>query len=260
MRNSRNGLFPKPPASAQAEWWPWLMLWWLRFFWYGRLRRHIRTIGSDLALSSTVKHNLLGIQHRNPRALSLISPLAQIEDLTRDSRMLVLGPRNEWDLMLLAKEGFRNVVGADLISYSPYIMLADMHHLDACFDKASFDAVICGWTLSYSVEPKRAADQMLYVVRPGGLIAVGIEYGQDDPALDDEWEKLLGYDLHERSRLQRRINSVDEILDLFGEHVAEILWRHDAPLKRAHLPNQMVAEPSRVCVIFRKGKRDAEAR
>src|SRR5438067_6904189 len=242
--------FPTPPlwACLDGRMWKWLWSW--RYWYFVRIMRRVATSGSAHAFAETVQHNMRSLAQCNPRMRHLIKPLAALESVGRDARILVIGPRNEWDLMLLAREGFYNCVGVDLISYSPCVLVGDMHALAEQFPKDSFDVVLCGWTISYSAEPYLAAQQMLAVAKNGAVIGVGVEYAVDDPSLDDAWKRADGYIVQERDRLPVRINCLDDILRLFGDDVADVYWRHDAPLKRAHLPDKMVSDPSAVCAVF----------
>lgn len=232
------------------EWMPWIGLFRCRFWFYVYLRRALRTTSSPDAFQVTVEHNLKSIGARNNRMMRLIGPLSAIESLSRESRVLVIGPRNEWDLVLLAKQGYRNVVGVDLISYSPRIVRGDMHALSSLFPRDHFDAVLCGWTLSYSAAPDAVARQITEVVKPGGLVGVAVEYALDHASLDELWRQADGYVIQERGRLTRRVNSVDDLLGLFGTSVDRVFWNHNAPSKCYHLPGRLVAEPSAVCAIF----------
>ena len=43
------------------------------------------------------------------------------------------------------------------------------------FEAESISGVICGWTISYSLEPARAAKEMTRVLRPGGYIVIAVQ-------------------------------------------------------------------------------------
>jgi SAM-dependent methyltransferase len=176
----------------------------------------------------------------------LIRPLSVIESIAKDSKVLVIGPRNEYDLLLLAAYGFsfQHVGGLDLISYSPKIDLGDMHAM--LYPDNSWDVVLCGWTLSYSAAPQKAAAEMLRVVRDGGVIGIGVEYST---LSDEDAVTLEGYSIQDRERLPERINSVEQCLNLFRPHVKDIFFHHDAPLKISHTASSYTT-PSNVAIIF----------
>jgi SAM-dependent methyltransferase len=218
-----------------------------RALYFIRVRGRLRTADSQQAVRANVSHNLKGIYSANCRMNLLLYPLAIIETLDRNARILVIGPRNEFDLFTLVGLGFKleNLRGLDLISYSPLIELGDMHAMR--FDDASFDAVVCGWTLSYSIDPRRAASEMTRIVRAGGVIAVGVEYSSISP---DEEKQLLGYQLQELEKIGARVNSTAALRALFGPSVGHVYFEHDAPRKRAHGADGMITDVSNVALVF----------
>jgi len=155
----------------------------------------------------------------------LIHAAIALESIGAQSRFLVIGPRTENDLLILQGFGFPDAVGVDLISYSPSIVPGDMHALP--FEDAAFDIVLCGWTLSYSDNPALARDEMVRVVKDGGVIAIGLEHSSDcaekasprDPRLVDPTTKI------------DRINTTAQILQLFGSAVDHCYVNIDAPLR-----------------------------
>ena len=217
-----------------------------RYVFFARVMKRLRTLESSSAIDHTIEHNLRGIgDQRGSRMKRLLAPLLAIETLGPESRFLVVGPRTESDLLLLASLGFSlsRIRGLDLISYSPLIDLGDMHSMP--YADNSFDVVICGFTLSYSNEPERAAQEMVRVCRPGGLIAVAVEY------CDTPGEQVSGgvpYVLEVKGR--PRINSVRQLRELFSPAVQNVYLEHDAPARRSHGPNGLVANPSSVLLAF----------
>ena len=228
----------------------------LRLFYFVRLRRALRFHESDFAFDTTIANNLKGLKHYNGRTDGLIKPLSEIELVDEQTRLLIIGPRNEHDLYSAIANGFSEdkVRGLDLISYSPRIDLGDMHRTPYAAD--SFDAVVIGWTLSYSAEPQRFAAELLRIVRDGGLIAIGVEYST---LSEEDSVELSGYSIHDSSRLVKRINSTAEILDLFAGHVRHVYFDHDAPARRSHSREGMIANVSKVMVIFSIDKHPATA-
>jgi SAM-dependent methyltransferase len=224
----------------------------LRLFWFVRVRKALRFHESNFAFETTIMNNLKGLKHYNGRTDTLIRPLSVIESVDPNSRLLIIGPRNEHDLFSAIGHGFHRdrVRGLDLISYSPMIDLGDMH--DTPYPDDSFDAVVVGWTLSYSREPRRFAEEMMRIVRDGGLIAIGVEYST---LTEEDSIALSGYSIQESEYLDKRINSTADILELFGEQVKDVFFNHDAPLRRSHTRAGMIENVSKVAVIFsiRKG-------
>lgn len=207
--------------------------WFARRFFLIRLKylvfkNKVRTGESEHAFSVTVSHNIKSLKKSLNRMNLLAKPLSVLENVRKNSKILVIGPRNEWDFFLLWLAGFsfKNCVGLDLISYSPKIVLGDMHKMP--FEDGSFDVVLCGWTLSYSANPKLVASEIERVCVKKGIIGVGVEYAH--PIREKIDLADIGYEIQEKDRLRDRINSTKMILDLF-DCEKELFFNHDAPMK-----------------------------
>jgi hypothetical protein len=194
----------------------------------------------------TLKHNLKSLKDfSNPRMDLLIRPLSVLEFLNKGSNILMIGPRNENDILRLMASGFSlaRVRGLDLMSYSPLIDVGDMH--ETPYENNQWDAIICGWTLSYSRNPELFSREIVRIAKPGCAIAIAVEYAslsyEDSIALG-------GYSIEDKGF--ERINSVDQILRLFEGHVEHVYFSHDAPLRRHHTAKGLVTAPSGVAVIF----------
>lgn len=219
----------------------------LRCFIFVSLFRKLKTITSDESFEKTISHNLKGLYHCNDRIDILLKPLSAIEKITPDSKVLIIGPRNEHDIYLMNsyRVKLENIIGLDLISYSNMIKVGDMHSM--AFDDNSFDAVVCGWTLSYSSHPQKAIDEIIRVTKNRGIVAIGVEYSE---LKETESKQLLGYSIQEFNKLETRINSTAQICDLFGKKLNHIYFNHDAPLKRSHTAKGLVSNVSNVCIIL----------
>jgi hypothetical protein len=218
----------------------------IRFFYLTKIRGKIQTLESKNAIDHTIKHNLKSLsKFGGTRMDKLIKPLSVMENVSKNARLLVIGPRNEDDILSLIGHGFsaNNVIGLDLISYSPFIEVGDMH--STRFHDSTFDAILCGWTLSYSNQPKQFATEMLRILKNKGLVAIGVEYST--LTADQALKVHGGYDLKPESF--DRINSTKQILELFSGHVREVFFNHDAPNRVSHFEN-LVKDVSNVVVIF----------
>ena len=100
----------------------------------------------------------------------------------------------------------KNISAIDLISYSPWIDLGDMHNLP--YKDNSFDIIICGWVIAYSNKKETAAKEMLRVSKNGAVIAIGVTYS---PASNKDVIEDRGYLIGSPERL----NSTNEIKNLF---------------------------------------------
>jgi predicted SAM-dependent methyltransferase len=217
-----------------------------RLWYYSTLRKRWQTVDSQHAFDVTLKHNYKQLKDFSiPRMDLLIRPLSVLEFLGNESHILIIGPRNENDLLKLLASGFNGarIRGLDLMSYSPMIDVGDMHQTP--YEDNRWDAIICGWTLSYSRNPELFSKEMIRIAKPGCAIAIGVEYAS---LSYDDAIKLGGYSIEDKGF--ERINSVDQILGLFEGHVDHVYFSHDAPLKRHHTANGLVYAPSGVAVIF----------
>ncbi|MBT5265011.1 MAG: class I SAM-dependent methyltransferase [Rhodospirillaceae bacterium] len=148
------------------------------------------------------------------RPLSVIDP---VYDRAGDLSLLSVGPRNENELFHLLALGFNieNISAIDLISNSPLVQVADMH--DMPFDDNRFDVAVSGWTLPYSKDPKRALEEHVRVLKPGGLLCIGLTRIPPDHA---DALKLEEADA-------RNYLSADEVLEDIGPAVTDVVYRHD---------------------------------
>jgi SAM-dependent methyltransferase len=214
---------------------------------WARVRKQIQILDSAHSVKETIQHNLKGLKDfSNCRIELLIRPLSVIETVREAKSVLLIGPRNENDLLIASTYldlPLNCIRGLDLISYSKQIDLGDMHEMP--YADNSFDVVICGWTVSYSNSPQQLAREMVRVCKDGGVIAVGLEYSTLDEA---GYQKLLGYSLAIPG--VERINGVSQINELFRDDIDHLYFSHDAPLKRSHSENGLVAFPSSVASIF----------
>jgi SAM-dependent methyltransferase len=192
-----------------------------RYVWFAKIWRRLKTARGQGAAVNTVAHNLKGLRDLAVnRSLYLTRPLSTIESLPPHADLLVIGPRTEGELLALVAHGFerRSIRALDLITYSPWVDLGDMHAMP--YPDNSFDAVILGWVLAYSEDRQRAAKEVLRVLRPGGIVAIGVEW---EPRSNDELEADLGY----LPGSSDRIKGADEILAYFGTAPNEVLVRQE---------------------------------
>lgn len=208
---------------------------WARFAWFTRIRHQVRTFdaGGEVA-ANTVSHNMKGLRDLAVnRAMYLTRPLSVIERLGTRSDLLLIGPRTEGEILGLIAHGFerRRIRALDLITYSPWVELGDMHAMP--YPDNSFDAVILGWVLAYSEDRARAAAEVLRVLRPGGIVAIGVEWSPDS---NEDLLQQRGY----LPGSAQRITGCDEILALFEPEVIDVLVREE--------PDRTKVEP--MVVIF----------
>lgn len=115
--------------------------------------------------------------HRN-RTERLINILRTIQGFSlKRSKLLCVGPRNEAEVLLLRKYGFKskNIHSIDLFSYSPSIKVMDMNSLD--FPDNYFDVYYSSAVIKYSPDIDLTVSESLRVTKPGGLMAFCFTFG-----------------------------------------------------------------------------------
>lgn len=195
----------------------------IRYMWFVFCLRKFKTIegNKDAVASNTVSHNLKSMRDLSSRRSFLLArPLSAIEVLDENSRILCIGPRTEAELLILVSLGYKkdNIRGFDLISYSNWVDIGDMHELP--YKENEWDCALLGWVLAYSLKPEVAAKEVVRVCKPGAIIAVGVEY---NPLSNEEITSKIGY----KPGNSKRIESVQEILDFFGDAVDHVYFHHD---------------------------------
>lgn len=183
---------------------------------------------------TTIEHNLEGLHDiTGGRSLRIIRPLSVIESIKPlseaaqkgkghdinyvcDARVLAVGPRTEGEIFSLMAYGFhpKNIRGLDLISYSPFIDVGDMH--DMKYENDSFDVVICSCVLVYSVAPKEACMEIIRVCKDGGLICIS----------QDTVPETGSYHLE---ALGKQTISCQDYIDLFAGFVKRVIFKHEFP-------------------------------
>lgn len=148
----------------------------LRFIWYAKVRSSLRRFSSVRSGTTALDYSKAAFTNMgfDTRIFWPMFALCAAPDLKKDS-LLILGPRFETEIFLARAIGFRRegIVAIDTFTYSPLIQSGDMHALP--FEDNSLSAVICGWTLSYSVEPARAAGEMIRVLKPSGYVVLAVQ-------------------------------------------------------------------------------------
>lgn len=210
-----------------------------------REKIHVFDSPTGCEIKNTVIHNIdsllkLGGLNRPQR---LIDPLKSIHYIIANittSKVLCIGPRSDAELYGLIGAGFlaKNVTGLDLIAYSDWVDLGDMHSMP--YEDSSFDVVILGWVLAYSSDVQSAAAEVLRVARPGAYIAIGWEYS---PMTNKELAEKELSDVADATR----VTHSSEILAYFDGFVDDVAFKSD-------VHPDLVDQTSDVIVIFRLKK------
>lgn len=200
----------------------------VRFVWYVFFLRRLRVYDADTdgVAERTVSHNMMGLSDLSvARALRIIHPLMSIDRVqhnVRDAKLLTIGPRTEGEIFALLGFGFRrrNITALDLISYSPWIEIGNMHHMR--FADSTFDVVMLGFVIAYSDDQEAAAREVLRVAKPGAVVAVTVAYVS--PEKEAENHRKLGYALN----IDKRIRSLAQLRALFKDQVGHVYFAQDA--------------------------------
>ena len=197
----------------------------LRLFYWVKLRRRFQMFEDEQGvLSHQYSQDMLLKGRSDDRPLTLIRPLLAIEQVDRDSRILSIGCRFETELLYLVGYGFdpKRVRGLDMISYSPWIDVGNMHAMSYADD--SWDVVMLPWVLSYSDQPEVVAQEVIRVTKDGGLVAIGVMYYPMEQLV--EWEKT---GQNAGIEPERRHQTVAAMVELFSPYVDRVFFSHDSP-------------------------------
>ena len=191
-------------------------------------------------IKNTISHNLKGVDPAvtNWRPYGLMYPilaLHQVKVNIKDVKVLIVGPRNEDETIWYITMGVspENIVGLDLISYSEYIKIGDMHEMP--FENNSFDVIVYSWVLGYSSSQRKALSEGARCLRSGGFLAIGEEVSSPSSKAD------LSYDLD-----GNEIVSAKEMANLLPPEIAwEVVFKTEPD-------HEEVNRVGHVCCVFRK--------
>jgi hypothetical protein len=159
--------------------------------------------------ANVIDHNFwtkFGIFRFSRRAETLLY-LLLAADANKQGKTLCIGPKNEGEPLLFRAHGFKDVIGIDLFTYTPTILVMDIHQMT--FPDNTFDTVNCGWVLRYCYDLPKAINEIIRVSKNGALIACSIT-----------WSDGTSYSSGNACDIQG-------IISLFGEHVEHVFWRDD---------------------------------
>lgn len=146
-----------------------------------RAKRFDRVNVHQEAVSSVfgaVKHNLgsllggLGSHDRGAQNVDLFfNVVPDVNPTALD--VLHIGNRNVNELLASIGHGVQSssVLGLDLISYFPSVILGDMNHFP--FRDQKFDVIFFNWVLAYSRDPLSVIKQGISSLQAGGYMVIG---------------------------------------------------------------------------------------
>ena len=223
FRPARTELVPGPMRYALMR--PFLFETWfrlraLRFAVSGQGTKSLENVDNAETFNpQAFKHNRSKLwTFYRVRTERLMSIVRCVNDLPKDAKVLVIGPRNEAELLLMSLYGFRleNITGVDLFSYSPTIKCMDMHNLE--FPDNSFDLVYVAWALTYSGDIERACSEIARVTKPGGVVAAAIAHSAKTHVVEAAGTPV-------GSRVD---GGISELLGYFKPHVDWVYWQEQA--------------------------------
>ena len=183
----------------------------------GRLRQAEE---GDKVSNNTIGHNLEQVLAKADmdRPIVMVNAVKAIERVVQDPGgfdVLTIGPRSEIEIFALLAAGFNGdrIRALDLISYSPYVEVGDMHAMP--YPDNSFDIVFVGWVLSYSRDQEAAAREILRVCRNGAILVLAGSYSDEST----DTSKFKDDTTHMKSCAQ--------VEALFKGHVGHAYFRHD---------------------------------
>jgi hypothetical protein len=190
----------------------------LRFIYYFIIKRNFKSLqikkensniaGYDYSKRSFYDGNI-PIYRPDSRIFYPFFNLISNPNLNKDS-LLIVGPRYENEIFLAKVFGFKKIVAIDIFSYSPLVLLQDMHNLD--FPDNSFDNIIVGWTLSYSLNPTKAASEFTRILKKSGLIILTVSKVLDEKTFKESHDKIKGI-----LGKENRVQSLESFNSLFPD-------------------------------------------
>jgi len=183
------------------------------------------------SIPNTVEWNLDGLKHlagfsRGDQILRVLLSIDDVAQRLQSLKVLIVGPRIEDELLALVGWGFGpdNVRGLDLISYSPFVDIGDMH--DMPYETGTFDIAILSNVVSYSTDQPKAISELLRVSASNSILAVSEACDRRPSDIgQSHFRALFGSD--------STSNAIDlttkEIVALFGSAAGHIIFDHPIP-------------------------------
>ncbi|MCA1959967.1 MAG: class I SAM-dependent methyltransferase [Desulfomonile sp.] len=144
------------------------------------------------------------------RSTVLMDRLCELGTPNLDGAVLCIGPRDTFEIESFKRVGFRKVLGIDLLSQGPGVLIMDMHRMT--FPDDSFDVVYASHSLEHSYDPARVVGEILRVAKEGAILAVEVPI-KFTPQGADRFD----------------FGGVDGVHKLFGAHLDRIVWTDEQP-------------------------------
>lgn len=105
----------------------------------------------------------------------LVHRVVELGALPPSASVLCVGCRNTIELDLFKAAGIDDVVGVDLVSQSPEILVMDMHAMS--FGDGAFDAVYASHSLEHAFDVGTVVSEIARVARPGAVVGAEVPLG-----------------------------------------------------------------------------------
>ncbi len=106
-----------------------------------------------------------------PRTKYLVDKLVSLIDLNQ-TEVLCIGCRNYTEIDYLYSKGAGKVIGIDLMSNHPDILVMDMHHMT--FPNNSFDVIYSSHSLEHAYDPQQVANEISRVCKTQGIVLIEV--------------------------------------------------------------------------------------
>jgi len=140
----------------------------------------------------------------------LVRRVVELGGLSSSSSVLCVGCRNTVELDLFKDAGMDDVVGIDLVSQNPEILVMDMHGME--FGDDEFDAVYASHSFEHAFDLPTVVAEIGRVGRPGAVVGVEVPLGPGASAAD----RIAFY-------------SLDDLRAAIGPIVGRELWADEQP-------------------------------
>lgn len=162
-------------------------------------------------------------------AVTLISRVAEGQPSGR--AVLCVGCRNTLELDRFRASGFEDVVGIDVFSQRPDILVMDMHEMS--FADGSFDVVYASHSLEHSFDVHRVVREIGRVARDGAVVGVEVPVRAQGSAAD----RIV-------------FSGLEELRGLFQPQIGEVLLAEEQPPRTA--TNEQGTDIARLVFRLRK--------
>jgi len=126
----------------------------------------------------------------------------------QDKDVLCIGCRTIHELRYFRDKGAKSVIGIDLFSEDPSIIVMDMHQME--FPDQTFDLIYSSHSLEHAHTPTKVAQEILRVARANTVVAIEIPIRYE----------TRGADLID-------IQSLSNLHELFHPHIQNILLQEE---------------------------------